>query len=108
MRKFKFLVYSYRTQNSLSCVEDYDFRLSYNNSWNNYGYCTSFLLYDRKMNFIGHLNIVYQYQGNNTINPLVDFEGSYIIYEELPEGFGAVLSLDLCRILQSHTCNDTS
>lgn len=48
------------------------------------------------MNFIGHLNIVYQYQSDNLINPLVDFEGSYIIYEELPEKFGTILSLELC------------
>lgn len=93
MRKFRFLVYGNVAQR---CTEEYDFHLSYNNSWNNYGYCTSFLLYDSKTNFIGHLNIVNQYQSENTINPLVDFDGSYIIYEELPQGFGAVLSLELC------------
>lgn len=93
MRKFKFLVYGNVAQR---CTEEYDFHLSYNNSWNNFGYYTSFLLYDNEGHFVGHLSIVCQYQRENSINPLVDFEGSYRIYEELPEGFAAELSLDLC------------
>jgi len=96
MRKFKFLVYSHRTQSRENCTEEYDFHLSYNNSWNNYGYCTSFLLYDSKTNIIGHLSIVCRYQRENALNPLVDFEGSYKIYEELPEDFGTELDLLLC------------
>ena len=95
MRKFKFLVCSHRTHSHEKCTEEYDFQLIYNN-WNNYGYYTSFHLYDNKFNFLGHLSIVCQYQRENALNPLVDFEGSYRLYEELPNDFGAELSLDLC------------
>ena len=95
MRKFKFLVYSHRVHSREKCTEEYDFQLLYNN-WNDLGYYTSFNLYDNKLNFIGHLRIVCRYQRENALNPLVDFEDSYKLYEELPDDFGAELSLLLC------------
>lgn len=96
MSRFRFLVYGNALYGSKECTEDYDFMLSYDGSWNNYGYYTSFKLYDNKGALIGPISILDKYQKPGQKNPLVDFERSYRIINELPQDYAAItISCDL-------------
>ena len=106
MSKFRFLVYGNALYGSKECTEDYDFMLSYDGSWNNYGYYTSFKLYDNKGALIGPVNILDICQKPGKINPLVDFERSYRIINELPQDCAAItnccdLYYNITKILPS-------
>ena len=94
MSKFKFLVYGLGVYGKNKCTEEYDFYLCYND-WNNYGYRTSFTLYDNKENFLGHVSVFGRYERPNTRNGLVDFEAAYKIIEELPQDYATIIHIDI-------------
>ena len=95
MRKFRFLVYGLGVYEKKKCTEEYDFYLCYNDSWNNYSYRTSFILYDNKDNFLGHVSVCGRYERPNTRNGLVDFEAAYKILVELPQDYATVIHIDI-------------
>ena len=94
MRKFKLLVYGLGVYEKKKCTEEYDFHLCYN-EWDNFGYRTSFTLYDNKENYLGHINVFGRYQRPNTRNGLVDFEDAYRIMEELPQDYASIIHIDI-------------
>ena len=61
MRKYRFLVYGLGVYEKKKCTEEYDFYLCYND-WDNYGYRTSFILYDNKDNCLGHVSVFGRYE----------------------------------------------
>ena len=94
MRKFKLLVYGLGVYEKKMCTEEYDFHLCYHD-WDNFGYRTSFTLYDNKENYLGHINVFGRYQSPNTRNGLVDFEDAYRIMEELPQDYASIIHIDI-------------
>ena len=94
MGKFKFLVYGLGVHGKKKCTEKYDFYLSYND-WDNYGYRTSFILYDNKDNCLGHVSVFGRYELPNSRNGLVDFEAAYKILEELPQDYASIIHIDV-------------
>ena len=95
MRKYRFLVYGLGVYEKKKCTEEYDFYLCYNDSWNNFFYRTSFILYDNKDNCLGHVSVFGRYEQPNTCNGLVNFEAAYKILEELPQDYATIIHLDI-------------